>query len=272
VLSRACRFHRIHALQHRLEQSSHLGGIAGDLDAAGLHHLELLLRSALASRDDGAGRGSEADAFENKVQPVSGALYGKAGRFEISPSVARSLDDAFFTKVLLGGRIAYHPREWASVGLHGAFGFSSATGSTEVCPPNQGCHSASASELARVPGEIKLVTGLELGFSPVYGKLNVLAEKVAHIDLSLLAGADAIFYRQVLPPPTPGVTDPSPGTTVSIGGHVGLGTRVFVADWGAVRLEIKDYLYRVNTNGSRKLEQQLVAELGFSFFLGRRSP
>jgi outer membrane beta-barrel protein len=233
----------------------------------------LALTGALASALAFApARASEADAFANKVPPISGQLYGKAGRFELSPSVARSLDDAFFTKVLVGGRLAYHPREWLSLALHGAAGFSSPTGSTQVCPPNQGCHAASAAQLNRVPGEIKYLAGAELGFSPVYGKLNVLAEKVAHIDLSLLAGADAILYRQVLAPPVAGVADPTPGTTISIGGHLGLGTRVFVADWGAVKLELRDYLYRVSAAGSRKLEQQLVAELGFSFFLGRRTP
>src|SRR5258706_9072526 len=39
--------------QHGLQQLAHFRGIPRDLDAAGLHDRELLLRGALAARDDG---------------------------------------------------------------------------------------------------------------------------------------------------------------------------------------------------------------------------
>lgn len=225
--------------------------------------LALLLASTLAA----PAAASEADAFENKVPPIAGQLYRKAGRLELTPEVERSLNDAFFAKTFLGGKATWHFSEWLALGGSFATGFSTATGSTQVCPPGQGCHAATAAQLAAVPGEIKMKGGLEIGFAPVYGKLNLLAEKVAHVDLSLLGGADWIAYREVLPPPASPSDPVNPGTKAAWGGHLGLGTRVFLAEWGALRLEIKDYLYRASVAGDDKWEQQLMVELGFSFFL-----
>ena len=86
--------------------------------------IALLCAAALAPP---AARADEADAFAGKIRPISGQLYRKAGRFELSPAVELSLDDAFFTKVLFGGRAGWHLSDtWA---LSGSFagGFASAT-------------------------------------------------------------------------------------------------------------------------------------------------
>jgi outer membrane beta-barrel protein len=210
---------------------------------------------------------SEADAFAGKVQPISGQLYRKAGRLELTPGLERSLNDAFFTKYLFGAKATWHLTEWLAVGGSFAGGFSDQTGSTQVCPPSQGCRSATKAQLAAVPGEVKMKGGVEVGFAPVYGKLNLLAEKVVHLDLSLLAGADWIAYREVLAPPSSPHQAVSPGTKAAVGGHLGLGSRLFLAEWGALRLELKDYLYAASVAGESKLQQQLMVELGLSFFL-----
>jgi outer membrane beta-barrel protein len=210
---------------------------------------------------------SEADAFENKVKPISGQLMRKAGRLELTPGVELSVNDAFFNKYLAGAKATWHFSEWLAVGGSVAAGFSDETGSTQVCPPSQGCRAATQAQLAAVPGEVKMKAGLEAGFAPVYGKLNLLAETVVHLDLSLLGGLDWVAYREVLPPPARPDQAVSPGTKTALGGHLGLGTRVFVGDWGALRLEVKDYLYRASVGGENKLQQQLMVELGFSFFL-----
>jgi outer membrane beta-barrel protein len=212
-------------------------------------------------------RASEADAFENKIRPISGQLYQKAGRLELTPGAELSLDDAFFTKVLLGAKATWHFAEWLSLGGSFAAGFSSETGSTQVCPPNQGCRPATAAQLAAVPGEIKQRASAEVGFSPVYAKLNFLAEKVIHFDLSLLAGADWISYRAVLPAPTDPNAAVSPGTARAFGGHLGLGSRVFLGEWGALRLDFKDVLYRAEVADRKKWQQQLLFEAGLSVFL-----
>jgi outer membrane beta-barrel protein len=197
---------------------------------------------------------------------VSGQLFTKAGKLEITPTVNLSLNDAFFSKTFFGAKVGWHFSDALSLSGSFAAGYSSATGSTAVCPGNQGCHPATREQLNQVPGELKSIAGAEVAFAPVYGKLNAFAEHVLHFDLSILAGADLIRHRGVLSAAdaTAGV---DPGVRSTLGGHVGLGARVFFWRSLALRLEVKDYLYTVPVLGSSTLQNQLFTELGVSWFL-----
>jgi outer membrane beta-barrel protein len=230
---------------------------------AGLGSL-CLFAVALAALAPRAARGSAADAFENKVKPVSGQLYTKAGKLELTPTGALSLNDAFFTKYMGGLKLDYHLSEYFSFGVTGLFGSTGTTGSTSVCPTNQPCRNASQNQLNQVPGEIKWVGGAEVAFAPIYGKLNVFAEKALHFDLSILGGLDLVNYRDVAAPET---GSGSPGNVSTPGIHGGLGARVFLARSVALRLEVKDFIYRVKALDRGNWQSQLFAEAGLSFFI-----
>jgi outer membrane beta-barrel protein len=214
-----------------------------------------------------AARASEADAFEGKVKPVSGQLYTKAGKLELTiPTATISLNDAFFSKYMAGAKLGYHFTDSFSIAATGVIGFANPTGSTSVCRANQGCREALNSELYQVPGKINWITGAELAFAPVYGKLNLFAEKAIHFDLSIMAGADLVSYRDVLSAAAANAGG-VPGNASSIGGHLGIGARVFFARFMAVQLELKDVLYSVPHLSSGKLQTQLLANVGLSFFI-----
>jgi outer membrane beta-barrel protein len=223
--------------------------------------------AAAAALPGAAAANSAADAFGGRIPPVSGQLHTKAGKLEVTPTFLVSLNDAFFSKYFAGAKVGWHLSEALSVSASVAAGAARATGSTTVCPGNEGCHPASRAQLNQVPGELKSLTGLEVAFAPVYGKLNVFAEKVIHFDLSLLAGADLVRYRGVLPAAAANAGE-SPGVENAFGGHLGLGARVFLSRSLALRLEVKDYLYRVPELAESTLQNQLFAEIGVSFFLG----
>ena len=223
----------------------------------------LLLVAALVPE---LARASAADAFENKIKPVSGQLYTKAGKLELTiPSAELSLNDAFYSKYLLAAKVGYHFSEYVSVAVTGAAGLTSTTGSTTVCPNNGSCRPAADWELYRVPGKIGWMAGAELAWSPVYGKLNLFAEKAIHFDLSLLGGADLISYRDVVPDATSAT--PAPGNATAVGGHVGVGARIFLASSVALRLELKDVIYAVPRLSTGKVQTQLFADVGLTFFL-----
>lgn len=215
---------------------------------------------------------SKADAFAGKIPPVSGQLYQKAGRFEATLTGNLSLNDAFFTKYFGGVKVGYHLNEFFSVSAQAAAGITRATNSTTLCPANAGCREASAYQLFQVPGDLKAVYGLEVAWSPVYGKLNAFSEKVAHFDLSILVGGDLIAYRDVISSARAAELEAAggePDVVRTFGGHVGLGVRAFVTPWMALRLEVKDYLFAVavpNGGTDKKLQSQLFTELGASFF------
>jgi outer membrane beta-barrel protein len=227
---------------------------------------------ALATPASAAAQSSKADAFAGKIPPVSGQLYRKAGRVEVTATGNLSLNDAFFTKYFGGAKLTYHFSEHWAAGLHGAAGTTVKTNSAVVCSPTKGCVDADGTMLRQVPGRIRYIVGAEAAWSPVYGKLNVLSEQVAHFDLSIFAGPDLVAHDEVLAKDVAALR--APGVKSAIGGHVGLGLRVFLSESIAARLEVKDYVYGVNVpNGGigTDYQNQLFAEVGVSLFLPTRN-
>jgi outer membrane beta-barrel protein len=223
-----------------------------------------------------AGAQSKSDAFAGRIPPVSGQLYRKAGRVEVTASGNLSLNDAFFTKYFGGLKVGYHFTDSLSLSGQVATGAATRAGSAVVCSTATGCRDAVDRQLYQVPGHVTLLTGIEGAWSPVYGKLNVASERVAHFDLSLLVGADVISYEKVVSAADAealALAGQRPATERTIGGHVGLGVRIFFAEWIAARLEFKDYVYVVpvpnwqEAGAPRKdVQNQLFTELGLSIF------
>lgn len=235
--------------------------------AAALAALALAAAPAPASAQS-----SKADAFAGKIPPVAGQLYRKAGRVELTVTGNLSLNDAFYSKYFGGLKATYHFNEHLAAGLSGAAGAAVKTGSAVVCSPTRGCVDADPTMMRQVPGRIRYIVGAEAAWSPVYGKLNVLSEQVGHFDLSIMAGPDLVAHDEVLAKDV--AATQSPGVKAGVGGHVGLGLRLFLTESIAARLEFKDYIYSVNVpNGGigNDLQNQLFAELGVSFFLPTRN-
>jgi outer membrane beta-barrel protein len=219
----------------------------------------------------------EADAFAGKIPPVSGQLYQKAGRLELTASADLSLNDAFFRKYFGGLKLGYHLTESWSLSAFSAGGFATRSGSALVCSPTTGCSNATETQLRQVPGHIRAIAGVEVAWAPVYGKLNVLASQVVHFDLSILGGVDAVLHDEVLSGPDADRLTASGGTPTAVttgGVHAGLGARLFFSEAWALRLEVKDFLYLVkvpNNGPGNDLQNQLFTEVGVSFFFPTRN-
>ncbi len=197
--------------------------------------------------------------LEDKIPPVSGNLFRKQGRFEITPSVGLSLSDAFFQKYLFGLKLGYHVLETLSLGAFGYYALDAVGGAVTVCRTT--CAQPTMDELNSVPGKLGLLAGAEIGWTPIYGKVNLFAEKVLHFDTGLVLGASLVQYAQ-----------PGGEMTMTVGGHLGLAQRYFLTPSLTLHLELRDYLYRARIvqlgDTTSKLENQLVLELGLSFFAG----
>ncbi|HEY6005884.1 MAG TPA: outer membrane beta-barrel domain-containing protein [Anaeromyxobacter sp.] len=221
---------------------------------------------ALAASPRPALAQTKADAFAGKIPPVSGQLYQKAGRIEVTPSFGMSLNDAFFTKYFGGVDVGYHLSESWSASVSLAGGAAVRSGSAVRCTATAGCVNASESELRQVPGRVRAIAAVGLAWAPVYGKLNVLSEQVAHFDLAVLGGIDGIQRDEVLARDQAGA---KPGAVRSYGFHAGLGAHLFFGEAVAARLVVKDIVYPVNVpnNGSgNDWQNQLFTEIGLSIF------
>jgi outer membrane beta-barrel protein len=237
--------------------------------------LTALLLAAAAGPSPAAGA-SRSDAFEGRIQPISGQLYRKAGRFELTLLGATSLNDAFYKKYLGSLRAGWHLDEFLAVSLSYALGTTTRTGSDTVCPANQGCRKATQAELYQVPGRIRSLASAEIAWTPVYGKLNLLAEQVAHFDLGVLLGVDWVSHDEVLSADQALAQQLTPRSVSTVGGHFGVGVRFFISESVALRWVVKDLVYSLKVpnleqtgRSGQDIQNQLFTELGVSIFFPR---
>ena len=204
--------------------------------------------------------------LEERIRPVSGSLFVRKGRSELEPEVGLSFNDAFFQKYFFGLKYAYHATDSFSVELGGAFGISTSSGQVNRCDAD-GCTAPTKDELAGTPGNLSLIIGASAVWAPLYGKINLVGEKVLHFDTFFLGGLDGIQYAQ--PALDPGASSTG---TFTFGGHFGVGQHFVLNEWSALRIELRDYLYsgqRAAPGGTEytsHLENQLMLNVGVSFF------
>lgn len=204
--------------------------------------------------------------LDERIRPVSGRMFVKDGRHEISPTIGLSLGDAFFTKYLFGLRYAYHFGETWSVGLSGAYATSTPSGAVNRCDSSgQNCEAPTKADLARTPGDLGFVGSLDLSWAPLYGKISLLAQHVLHFDTYAIVGG-GVVQSKMAPQGSPEVEE-----KILPALHVGVGQRYFVSRHATLRFEIRDVIYQteaVGQPGEKDLQNQLLFTIGLSFLLG----
>ncbi|OJH39776.1 outer membrane beta-barrel domain-containing protein [Cystobacter ferrugineus] len=226
------------------------------------------------SSEQEAGDVSEVDKdrlgpLRERVVPVSGHLFLKKGRLELSPSATFSIKDAFYSKYIFGGVLTYHFTETLGISLRGGYSLPTVAAAAQICTfdstggnTTRGCRRPTFQDLEdKAPGKILLTGGLDVQWAPIYGKMSLLSEQFLHFDLYGIAGASAIQYR-------------APGSTeITAGGNVGVGMRFVVNRWMTVRTEFRDLIYvEKAVNPATTLRNQLLFELGVSFFFPNAPP
>jgi outer membrane beta-barrel protein len=237
--------------------------------------------SPAASSEAEAGDVSEVDKdalgpLRERIRPVSGHLFLKKGRFELSPSATITVRDAFFRKYILGATFTYFPVETLGFGLRAGYSIPTVSGAAQICnftdsgdgSVARGCNAPSFDALdGRAPGQLTLMGGVDVQWAPIYGKISLLAEKFAHFDMYGVAGVSAIQYKG--PPASEAVRSTSRMTG---GGNLGIGFRFFLNHYMTLRTEVRDVVYVEKTESDNSLRNQLMFELGFSFFLPTALP
>lgn len=204
--------------------------------------------------------------LEDKIPPVSGRLFVKERRFELSPTFNVSFGDAFFQKLGVGLKADYHIFETFSVTANVFYNFNLTSHAVSVCDDEGACSSPEVDAMTNVPGKLGLVVGAGVSWTPLYGKLSLMSEKVIHFDFGLTGGVDGIQYM------APENSEFEGSNKFTFGGHVGLLFRLVFTDWIALRFELRDYIYKGATvqlgKSTSKIENQIMFEIGLSFFLG----
>lgn len=187
---------------------------------------------------------------------VAGETKTKEAKIEVAPLAAFSFRDSFYRKVLVGAEVGWHVRDAFALGAWGAGAITRETGAVHLCD-DAGC--ASPELAARAPGNMVFAGGIDLQFSPLYGKVSFLAETFGNFDVHVRLGAALVGYKR-------------DGLSFAPGGRVGLGARYFLTHWLALRLDVDDLIYPevVDKSGvdTTTVRNQLFVQAGIALFFG----
>ena len=201
---------------------------------------------------------SEKDvALGDKVKAVQRKGFMKRGRFELSPMLGLSVNDAFYQKLGVGGRIAYHLQDSFALAVRGSWykiGDWYAPYRTDNV--REGKLALSSQLLSSQPYRQLMLDGM---WSPVYGKASFLDKSIVHFDLFLTAGFGAVWSATSGEPRNEGAH-----FATDLGG----GLRFYPTEWSAFELGLLATFYpdQAITSVPGTVQRVFVANIGFSIF------
>ena len=184
----------------------------------------------------------KADLFAKRKQRTSRErLFQQTNRHELTVQGGYYVSDLFDGTYTVGGAYTYHMIE--DLGVEASAGYTRLT-------------SSGGPELERTFAVLQgkprrqLTFDADLVWAPAHAKMR-LGGGITHFDLYLAAGA--------------GVVDSV--LSQDIAGNAGFGLKFFGRRWIAVRLDIRDHVYRQQLLSQVMWVNDLTATVGLSFFL-----
>lgn len=197
------------------------------------------------------------------LPPVTAQLFHLGGFMEVQPLFSFSVGDPFWRTVGAGVRLEHHFDERWSVAGHLIGGLGLLAAPVELCG-GVACSGPAAEKLRTAPGKLQLLTGAELGWAPIYGKLSLLGERTLHFDAYLAAGPELV--RELI---APDAVAPEAGRW-ALGMRMSLGERLFFSNTFMVRVAASELVYSGNVRGHGEIERKLGFELGVAWLFGGR--
>lgn len=190
-------------------------------------------------------------ALGDRVKAVQRKGFLKRGRFELGLDLPGTLNDAFYEKFGVSGKLAYNFQDSFALAVRGAHYWN--IRSSHV---REGQIAFSSQVLtAQIESQVML-DGI---WSPVYGKVAWLGQRIVHFDVYLLAGLGSVWSDTVRKGPL-------------FDGHIaadfGAGIRFYPSSWLALDAGLIATLYPdqpIETAPST-LQKVLAAHVGFSVF------
>jgi outer membrane beta-barrel protein len=229
-------------------------------------------------------------------QAVENRFFLKEGRFEVSPMVGYVPNNPFARRYLLGGTLGLHFSETLSAQVSGMYSPDLAEG--DVKPLTSilldRAHQAAdedAPPFQQPLDKAALTFAAGVAWAPLYGKINLVGEKVLNFDLYLFAGVGMISKRNYFATYDDSSSDPQDilnlaaaptFSEVKVAPYIGLGQNYFVNRLMAVKLDVRGAFYVDNkpqydpTAGTDELGLRLynnvIASVGVSVFLPNMKP
>ena len=197
--------------------------------------------------------------FKDKIHVVQRKPVLKKKRFELTPRFGTSFNDPLYKSFRVGLNANYHIAERVFVGATADwYNFGGTLGGvTDI-------YSRIQSQTNSVPDTpVPLWSaGLEVGFTPIFGKFSMFNKRLGFYDLGVSLGGAWVNSRTARLP----ASQAGPGATISVFNHI------FLSEWFSLNFEVRDTLYFSTLSGAsdRALSHAASAAVGFGMFFPRK--
>lgn len=228
---------------------------------------------------------------EKKYNVVQNRFFLKQNRFEMAPVFGYVPNNPFAKRYVGGLMAAYHFSE--NFAAEGAFIYSPEFGLSDVKDLTHTlvaiAEEGSADGVTFQQPIDKMVLGATFAarWAPIYGKINLLGERVANFDFYVIGGAGmlsiakyyAVYDEDAAETGPPTALEPLENKAV-VPINLGVGMNFFLSSGLSLKIDARNYLYfdkepqydpdvPVETN---RLYNNFVASVGIGIFLPKMKP
>lgn len=174
--------------------------------------------------------------FSDTIHVIQRRPVLQKGRLDLAPRFGVNVNDAIYRNFRVGANLNYHFTERFYAGaLFDWYDFGEVLGGPTQSFRDVDTESGSRTEAAY----LNWAGGAELGFAPLVGKFALFNRGLFFYDVSISAGA--LFANSA--------SIARPGGQSGLAGTAALTTRVFLNDWMALNLEVRDTIYSAQLRG-----------------------
>lgn len=183
--------------------------------------------------------------LDSLVRVIQQRSVLKSGRFELFAGAGLVVNDAMYDHWMATATGRVHVSEWISIGATYSKFFSAVSELQRTVAKDY--------EVFPELSATRWYAGGDVTFVAVDGKFVFFDSAIAYWDLyASIGGGVTVTSRSDSPKPT---------------GMVGVGWRLFLADWLTLSVELRDYLFIEKFNAGNELVNNLVGQAGLTIFI-----
>ena len=188
------------------------------------------VKEASTEKEQATASAKAAQRSWEDIVVVPRKAFLKGGRVELAPFSAISMNDAMIRHYSFGGDLTYYLSDVFSVGAEGQYFIKERSERESLV----GFQYNRVTTLNR----FKYSGSLVFGYVPGYGKFGLFNKYIVHWDVTLNAGIGLIWTEII-----PVIPDDAIWGNMNICPHIAISTRMFVTDWLALSIGLRDYIF-----------------------------
>ena len=188
------------------------------------------VKEAATQKEEAASEGASTRLSWEDIVVVPRKAFLKRHRFELAPFTAISINDSMVRHYSFGGDLTFYLTDVFSVAVEGQYFIKERSERESLV----GFQFNRATTLNR----FKYSASLVFGYVPGYGKFGLFNKYIVHWDVTVNAGIGLIWTEII-----PVRIDDEIFSNRNICPSLAISTRMFVTDWLALSIGLRDYMF-----------------------------